>query len=298
MSTILAGTARGLFGAESPMNTLIPDHDVRAVMRAGRDLWALVGRKEVRRSADDRPFLTVASIDGHDAVCLQASPHGVWVGCAAAHLLRLDGDTFVVDRAFEDAEGREGWYTPWGGPPDIRSISTGTDGDIWVNVHVGGILRSDDAGTTWRPTIDIHTDVHQVLDDPVHGRVFAATAQGLAASRVRGATWEFRTEGLHALYCRAVVTSDDTVLVTASDGPHGGRAAIYRAGVEVGKFERCERGLPGWFAHNIDTYCVASHGTEVAFGTADGEIYLSTDSGARWDRVADGLPRIRCVMLD
>ena len=38
--------------------------------------------------------------------------------------------------------------------------------DLYVSVHVGGVLHSaDDDGRTWRATIDLHDDVHQVVVD-------------------------------------------------------------------------------------------------------------------------------------
>ena len=37
----------------------------------------------------------------------------------------------------------------------MRTIAAGAEGELYVNVHVGGILRSDDDGASWRPTIDI-----------------------------------------------------------------------------------------------------------------------------------------------
>lgn len=48
--------------------------------------------------------------------------------------------------SFEQAEGREEWYTPWGGLPDVRSLAVGTAGERYVNVHVSGILRSHEQG--------------------------------------------------------------------------------------------------------------------------------------------------------
>ena len=60
-------------------------------------------------------------------------------------------------------------------------------------------------------------------------------------------------------------------------------------------FERCAAGLPGWFADNINTHCLASSGSTVAFGTSAGELFASRNEGRNWTRVADGLPSVRCV---
>ncbi len=61
------------------------------------------------------------------------------------------------------------------------------------------------------------------------------------------------------------------------------------------KFERCGRGLPEWFGSNIDTGCLTASGVTVAFGTDEGLLFVSTDAGASWERMAKDLPAIRCV---
>ena len=95
-----------------------------------------------------------------------------------------------------------------------------------MNVHVGGILRTDDGGGAWTPTIDIDADVHHVTT--AEGMVLAACAGGLSVSTDRGVTWSTRTDGLDARYSRAVAVCGDAVLVSASNGPRGGKAAVYR----------------------------------------------------------------------
>ena len=122
--------------------------------------------------------------------CAVDAPGGLVVGTEGAHLLRLGPTGLTRIDAFETAEGRESWYTPWGGPPEVRSLACTADNVLLANVHVGGIVRSDDAGRTWAPTMDIHFDVHQVRS--IWGRgdlVVAAAAVGLCVSRDGGRTW-------------------------------------------------------------------------------------------------------------
>ena len=139
--------------------------------------------------------------------------------------LWLDGKPVA---SFDEAPTRDEWHTPWGGPPEVRSISVSPEGVVFVNVHVGGILRSRDACATWEPTIDLHVDVHQVLALG-GGRVLAACGDGgLASSRDDGDSWVFATEGPRATYCRAVAVAGSDVLVSASKGPRGNGSAIYR----------------------------------------------------------------------
>jgi photosystem II stability/assembly factor-like uncharacterized protein len=198
--------------------------------------------------------------------------------------------------SFEEVAGRDDWFTPWGGPPDVRSITEDHDA-VYVNVHVGGVLRSRDGGSSWAPTIDIHADVHRVVTG--HGRIYAAGASGLSVSPDGGDTWELRARGLHADYCRAVAISGASALLSASDGPGGGRAALYRTSRDAESFERCRQGLPEWFDGNIDSLCLDAlpDGTLSAFASEAGEVFLSKDQGASWTRLAEGLPGVRCLLV-
>ncbi len=261
--------------------------------------WVVVERHELWRSADGARWSLAAKVAKNTVTCLGATPAGLLVGTARAHLLRLERDRLVPVPSFDEAEGRAAWYTPWGAPADVRSISAGPDGSVYVNVHVGGVLRSTDAGASWCPMLDIEHDVHQVLAPAAHpGLVLAAAFDGFGVSPDGGDTWRWENQGLHAHYCRAVVLAGDTVVLSASDGHHGRRAAIYRRRLEGDtRFERCRAGLPEWFSDNVDTGCLAVDRSAVVLGTEDGGVFLSHDAAATWDAVAKGLAPVRAVAL-
>jgi hypothetical protein len=105
-----------------------------------------------------------------------------------------------------------------------------------------------------------------------------------------------RSDGLDAPYARAVVVSGDSVLVSASTGPRGGHAAIYRGDIRGGAFERC---TAEFFDDNIDTYCLdaLNDGSYAAFGTADGRLFTSDDGGSSWRAIAEDLPAVRHVLV-
>jgi hypothetical protein len=297
MLRILVATRDGLHAFDERGNAGATQHtgrSVTAIVRDGPQLWAIVDGAEVWHAPEDE-WRRVATLEGVEATCL-AMTDAMHVGSSEARLFRLDGDALEPVAAFDAAEGRDTWYTPWGGPPDTRSFSEWGK-DVFVNVHVGGILRTDDGGASWNPTIDIDADVHQVAT--AEGLVLAAGAGGLSTSSDGGATWSLRTEGLEARYSRAVVVCGDRVLVSTSQGPRGGRAGIYRAGLESGAFERCRAGLPDWFDDNIDTYCLdaLNDGSFAAFGTADGRVYGSDDGGAAWSELVTGLPPVQHFLL-
>jgi hypothetical protein len=295
---VLVGTVLGLFefgaGARHALAPLA-GREVTALAGEGRRTWVLSEGRTVWRSGEDGAWEVVAHVETEDATCLLPSPAGLFVGTAGAHLLRLEGGTLRPVEAFLQVEGRRDWYTPWGDPPAVRSMALDPAGTIFVNVHVGGVVRSTDAGKSWRPTVDIDADVHQVACDPRRpGIVLAASAEGLGVSDDAGESWKFLTEGLHAHYLRAVALGEGAVFVTASTGPGGRQAAVYRL-APGGAFERCMAGLPEWFDSNIDTGCLAASGSRVAFGTEQGDVYVSTDEGRHWSPLARGLPEVRCV---
>jgi len=269
-----------------------------ALAADGASEWAIADGRTLWQGADTR-WTPRATIEGHEATCLAATRDGLWVGTEQAHLLRLAEEGLVPVESFETTDGREAWYTPWGDPADVRSISVARDGTVYVNVHVGGVVRSRDGGRTWTPTVDIESDVHQVFAHPSLAEVvMAAAAEGFGVSRDGGASWRFLTEGMHAHYLRAVAASDDTVLVSASSGPGGRRAALYRGQIDgEPAFERCRDGLPTWFGDNVDTGCLAAQGRFVACGTEDGRVFRSLDGGRSWDEAAKGLAPVTCLIL-
>ncbi|MDQ4097741.1 MAG: hypothetical protein M3144_07745, partial [Actinomycetota bacterium] len=251
------------------------------------------------RAVEDGWEPAVTLPPGPRARCLTARGDELFIGTAEARLFRLAGGTATRLGSFDEAEGRDGWYTPWGGPPDTRSLAVGTDGTLYANVHVGGILRSDDDTASWVPTIDVDADVHQVLAGD-GGTVFAATAYGLALSRDRGAHWTFVTAGLHADYSRAVAVAGEWLLLSASTGPSSDRAAVYRRRLDApddAPFERCREGLPDWFTGNIDTRCLVASGSQAALATAGGTVYVSEDAGETWREAASGLGRVTSLAL-
>jgi hypothetical protein len=301
MARLVVGTVKGLYelgmeGSEPRADDgPLAEREVVALAAAGGAVWALADGQTVLRRERGASWTALAS--GSELTCLLPGEDGLLVGAEPARLLRLEGGALEPVPSFEATPGHQTWHTPWGGPPAVRSMARDLAGRLHVNVHVGGIPRSLDGGATWEPTIEVDADVHQVLAHPeLADVVLAATAVGLARSDDGGEHWRFEREGMHADYCRAVAVAGATVLVSASSGPSGRRAAIYRAALDgPARFERCGAGLPEWFDANIDSGCLAAEGETVAFGTADGTLFRSADAGATWTEAAGGLPAVLAV---
>jgi hypothetical protein len=294
---LLVGTTAGLYEVDGGEPRRVLDRAVTCL--SGR--WAVAdGRAVLARSEASgagAAWADVAAVgDGLRAYCLAASPAGdeVLVGTSEAHVLRLPaGGGLAPDPSFDAIPTRDEWYTPWGAPPDTRSLAVAGDGTAFVNVHVGGVWRS--TGGAWDERVEVDADTHQVV--AADGVVLVAAAVGFGMSTDGGETFDWSTDGLHDTYARAVALAGDTVLLTASTGPSTSRGAVYRRALDGGPFEKAHAGLPEWFPSNVDTHCLAASGSTAAFGTGGGDVWVSTDAGRSWELAASGLGTVRCVAL-
>lgn len=278
------GTADGLL---EPPDGITIDGPVRifgdaALGADGRIWW--------RRDAGWSVLASAAGL-----LCAADAPGGLLFGTEGAHLRRVGPHGLEPLPGFDATPGRDGWHTPWGGPPDVRSLAVTEHNVLLANVHVGGIARSVDAGRTWMPTIDVNANVHQVR--AVEGRaelVLAAAAVGLCRSDDAGATWHMIDDGLHATYCRAIAATPEMVLMSASEGPRGRRSAIYRRPLAGdAAFER----VTEWLDGNVDTHTLDARGDDAAFGTREGIVWHSHDAGATWAVAHEGLAPITSISI-
>ena len=230
--------------------------------------------------------------------CVLVNGDDIWAGTAGAHLLLVREGELMPVTAFDEIEGRDRWHTPWGGPPDVRSLDVDEDDALFASIHVGGIVRSFDNGDTWLPSGEIEWDVHQVVTVPDYAStLLAACAVGMALSTDAGETWEVEARGLPHTYCRSIAVSGDHVILGVSNGPEGGESALYRRALEDSIFDRVRTGLPDYFAGNIDTYCLTAWDEQVVCAAPGGSLYVSNDGGVRWHELVSGLPEPRAVAI-
>ncbi len=265
----------------------------------GGALAIVDGRKLCRRTVEGA-WRTLASCS-FDLACCVAVGDVIYAGTEDAQVLAVhaDGNAQRLD-GFDRTAGRETWYAGAAlvngkllGPPlGVRSITATCDhAALLANVHVGGIPQSMDGGGTWRPTIDIECDVHQVCAHPERPDVVAAAAgTGLCISRDGGLTWSVERDGLHASYCSAVAFAGDDIFVAASVDHFAAQGAIYRRSLnDDGPMVPLGGGLPQWLEGISDTGNVATRGAAAAIADRAGNLYLSEDAGRSWSRGGTGL---------
>ena len=272
-------TADGIVGPGGAVEVL-HGRDVGSIAVGATGLWALVGKRELHH-IDGSEARHVATIDKGSAVVVHAHREIVYVGGDRGMLWRLEGRRLEPVLSFQDAPSRNEWYTPWGGPPSIFSMAHDGD-DLYVSVHVGGIIASNDGGGTWRSTIDLHDDVHQVVVDPADGAMYAATGmRGLAESRDRGRSWRSHSAGLHGTYLLAVAVTSNGVLVGASSGPAARDGAVYL--FDGDHFHQVD-GLPHRLNGAVGPRRIVADGDHAALVDPDGAIHVSGDGGRTWQQ--------------
>jgi len=309
--TILVATwGEGLFAVTGEGRTQeIAKQAVRGLAADGHGgALTVVGGHSLQRRAASGEWATVATSEFELSCCL-AVGDAIYVGTDDARMLRLGhGDVLEPIVGFDSVAGRDGWFAGSAivngqrvGPPlGIRSVAANANGTVlFANVHVGGIPRSTDGGRTWEPTIDIHSDVHEVRGHPTDPDIIAAaSAVGLCISRDAGATWTIESDGLHATHCSAVAFSGDDILVSASTDPFAAQGKIYRRAIGVdGKLVALEGGMPEWTNGRADTGCIATNGSMIAVVDGAGTLYLSTDFGRAWSQINSELPTASSVLI-
>ena len=301
-SILVATWDNGLFSVTGKMvHQELANPSVRSLAADGRGgvLTIVDGHSLYRRSSDGE-WTAIAKSEFELSCCV---PIGdiVYVGTDDAHVLRVDPDGAQQRlTGFDAVEGRDTWYAGSAivngkrvGPPlGIRSMAATCDGAVLLaNVHVGGVPRSTDAGLTWRPTIDIACDVHQVCAHPTRpDMVIAAAAMGLCMSRDAGATWTIEQRGLHAHHCSAVAFGRNDIFVSAATDPFAPQGAVYRRAIDSNDpLQPLGGGMPKWIDGKADTNCIATRDSMIAVVDWSGHLYVSHDDGASWSCLCDGL---------
>ncbi|HET6336269.1 MAG TPA: hypothetical protein VFG30_23770 [Polyangiales bacterium] len=292
MAAIMVATERGLKVA-GQSNDLLGGADVTALVNGRAGMWALVRHQEIFRIARGVAE-HVATLDGPRAWCLVEYSGVLFIGTDDSGLFKLEGGTLVRVAGFDEAPGRSEWFQPPGRRPATTWALACGAGQLFVNVHVGGILRSRDGGASFTQTIDVDLDVHEVQLGSDR-RLWAATGKnGLAESRDAGVNWTFHSAGLPAKYLTCVAPVEDGVLVAAASGFGSGDDAVYR--FDGKKFQRCSYGLPEKLGH-LNARQLTAQGKRAAVAGGDGCVYATEDGGLSWQVALEGLPEVRGVMV-
>jgi photosystem II stability/assembly factor-like uncharacterized protein len=172
---------------------------------------------------------------------------------------------------------------------------------LYAGIEVGGMLMSDDGGSSWRPGNDglSDPDVHQVFPSAHTPDLVVAACgeEGVFRSTDRGAHWEKTTPGGERTYGMAVAEDRDGVIYlgVARGRPNTwlqrerANAAIFWSKDGGRRWDLAVEGLRG----AVMDFCVNPTGEGVIAATSEGD--LIAVSGSSHQTLAADLPCITAI---
>jgi hypothetical protein len=230
-------------------------------------------------------------------------------GCEPASIfISRDGAETWQERPEVAALRQEhAWYLPYSpGAGCVRGFAF-HGARLYAAVEVGGLLRSDDFGASWRlaggssgnpdlgspPVPFIHPDVHSLAVHPSSpDLVDAATGGGFYRSTDGGQTWRC----LYVCYCRAAWTDPldprHILLGPAKHVERGGRIEESRDGGETWGPASSGQDVP-WPDYMVERFVSLSSG--LAAVLSNGQLLLSPTHTWAWQPVLPEISDINAI---
>ena len=229
----------------------------------------------------------------------------LFAGTEPAHLFASDdlGETWQEIKSLRSVPSVAKWTFP--APPHVghvKNIAFSPDNsrNIYVCIEQGGLMKSDDAGTTWKelhgfdeqipfplPEGAFADDVHRVLVRPAEpDRIFISSGIGICSSEDRGNSWRhLTTPQMRIGYPDALLMHPQQTSLMfaggAKENPRAWRAThdadstIARSRDGGGNWEALDAGLPGRLRGNVEAMAmeVCDDSLSLFAATTDGDIY-------------------------
>lgn len=282
----------------------------------------------VYRSGDGHSW-QASGCEGRVVRAIVAAPHdgAVYAGTQPAALYRSGdgGCSWAEVATLSEAPGSQEWGLP-GDPSASRALAIVFDAArpsrFWVGVEVGGIMETEDGGSSWRAGLaGENPDIHALACDPGHANVLYATTgfgrtgpgsapetqsrAGAYRSDDGGASWRYIWPDLEHRYTRplcvdgrapyALTVASAPTFRSSYRDPEGAQSMLYQS-IDGGDTWRAL----GDAAHSPSS----ANLTAVAPGDECGSVLVGTDSGevwrvsaaAEWKPLASGLPYVQVLL--
>lgn len=228
--------------------------------------------------------------DRADLVFVGTEPAGIFIS-------QDGGSTWQERPEVARLRDKHGWFLPYSPRAGcVRGFALqGEQG--YAAVEVGGVLRSDDQGMTWKlaqgsdgnPDFrspadqNIHPDLHSIEVHPSSSDlVFAPTGGGFYRSRDGGKSWEL----LYDCYCRAVWVDpgdENHIVLGPADGvDRNGRIEETWDGGETWKDASAGLETP-WPRHMVERFTQV--GEELFAVLSNGQLHSARFSQLEWGEV-------------
>ena len=239
----------------------------------------------------------------HSVLAHPDEPATIYVGSEPATVFQSPdgGDTWQECAGFRVVPESADWgfHSPTRDSHvrDLR-VAPNDAGRLYAGIEVGGMVRSDDAGKSWKQLPGLDDDIHCVhLSGDRPDSIYVATARAPYRSDDGGANWQLINAGLERRYTLHIAASPDDadlVLVTVSENARRLNPQFYRS-TDAGQSWTLVDGLGA--GENPEHMVVAfdwdpQEPNRVYAGTDGGSLYASNDSGKTWQQLPVQLPTV------
>ena len=250
-----------------------------------------------------RKLDTYPSPYAHSVLAHPDEPATIYVGSEPATVFQSPdgGDTWQECAGFRSVPESADWgfHSPTRDSHvrDLR-VAPNDAGRLYAGIEVGGMVRSDDAGKSWKQLPGLDDDIHCVhLSGDRPDSIYVATARAPYRSDDAGANWQLINSGLARRYTLHIAASPDDadlVLVTVSENARRLNPQFYRS-TDAGQSWTLVDGLGA--GENPEDMVVAfdwdpQEPNRVYAGTDGGSLYASNDSGKTWQQLPVQLPTV------
>jgi photosystem II stability/assembly factor-like uncharacterized protein len=177
-----------------------------------------------RRAAGD--WEHVAAVG--DVTSVAVAESGVWAGTEPSAVYQApDGGEFEQCAPLEELPSSDEWaFPPRPSTHHVRWLEW-TPRRLYAAVEAGALLRSEDGGETWLDRVPTGpTDTHSMATHPEHPDLaYAAAGDGFYVTEDGGDTWRTAEAGLDRTYCWSVVCDPADPGALLVSAAHGARSA-------------------------------------------------------------------------
>jgi photosystem II stability/assembly factor-like uncharacterized protein len=328
---LLVGTAKGIFsfarrnGSWVHEKTFLPHEHVSALLfeQSSGMLFAATYGTAHYASKDlgqtwERMDRGIGGLEVYTLACrhIDGRPR-LYAGTQPAHLFYSDdlGRNWTELPGFREVPGVERWTFP--GPPHQAHLKRlafthARPDTIYAAVEVGGFLKSEDGGKTWKTVSRLNPDAHQVFvpdsDAEAVYLVMPTTnagpedLAGICVSRDGGESWTSLTPRdfrigyvdsflVHPRNARLMFTAGGKTGPGTWRKLHTADARVARSRDGGDTWEILNDGLPEHIRANIEAMAmdVWDGGFALFAGTTDGDVFYSCTEGDRWERIVQGI---------
>lgn len=235
----------------------------------------------------------------HTVLAHHSDPEVLLVGSEPASLFRSSdgGESWQECRGFKEVPGADQWRFHGNRLSHVRELRRvpGDPETIYAGIEVGGVVKSNDGGASWKHLYGMHDDIHLVdISKANQSRVYVATAETPYRSGDGGENWEVINTGIqrrYTLHISAAPHDADLVLVAVSANAGRANPQFYRSTDGGDDWQLIES------VGNDDDMVVAIDWDPVIrdrvyAGTDGGKLHISDDGGQQWKPAPVQLPAI------